>query len=147
MTIPITCNCQTAEQTSLARRNFMLSSALLDAGALVGYSTGNAVSKLAEGSTKTAIRMTALTRERRDQLSPDELTQITKGGNERFRKGEQYPHGVAEKAGKSPRASWSLMPRAWATPTLPSVTDCTRLPSSPGAGWLDAASLGKCRRQ
>mgnify|MGYP003393412898 CR=1 FL=1 len=82
------CNCHTAEQPSLARRNFMLSSALLSAGALAGCSTGNVASKSAQDISKTAIRNTALTKERRDALSPDELIQIAKEGNERFRKGE-----------------------------------------------------------
>ncbi|NOS74816.1 MAG: carbonic anhydrase, partial [Methyloglobulus sp.] len=85
------CNCHTTEQPSSVRRNFILSSALLGAGVLAGCSSGNVASKSVEDSNKTAIRNTALTKERRDALSPDDLIKVAKEGNERFRKGEQQP--------------------------------------------------------
>jgi len=69
----------------------MLTSALLSVGAMAGCSTGSAARKSALDNTKTAIRNTALTQDRRDALSPDDLLKIAKEGNERFRKGEQHP--------------------------------------------------------
>lgn len=54
------CNCVTTEQPKLARRNFMLSSAFLDVGALAGCKPGNVVSKSAEDSDKTKSRATNL---------------------------------------------------------------------------------------
>jgi carbonic anhydrase len=75
----------------------MFSSALLGTGALAGCSSGNAVSNSVEDSTKASVRTTALTQERRDALSPDDLIKIAKEGNERFRKGEQHPRDFLAK--------------------------------------------------
>jgi len=77
-----TCDCQSAEQPKLARRNFLLASGAITLGALTGCS---------QTAVSNPVRMTALTKERRDALSPDDLVRLAKEGNERFRKGEQQP--------------------------------------------------------
>lgn len=76
------CDCQSTEQPKLARRDFLLASAAISLGALTGCS---------QAAVSNPIRMTALTKERRDALSPDDLIRLAKEGNERFRKGEQQP--------------------------------------------------------
>lgn len=81
-TYPSACNCQNIGQPNQARRHFLLTSAALSVGALTACSHGTALE-----SAKT----TALTKERRDELSPNDLIRLAKEGNERFRKGEQRP--------------------------------------------------------
>ena len=83
-----TCYCHTPEPADLKRRKFILSCAVLGAGALAACSTGNVANPSAPVSHTDAFRSKALTKERRDALSPDELIKIAKEGNERFRKGE-----------------------------------------------------------
>lgn len=79
-----TCDCQLPEQAELARRQFLLSAGAIGIGALTGCSEISA-------SSPNTIRTAALTQERRDALSPDDLIRLAKEGNERFRKGEQQP--------------------------------------------------------
>jgi carbonic anhydrase len=76
------CDCQSTEQPKLARRDFLLASAAINLGALTGCS---------QAAVSNPVRTTALTKERRDGLSPDDLIRLAKEGNERFRKGEQQP--------------------------------------------------------
>jgi carbonic anhydrase len=77
-----TCSCQTDEQPSLARRNFLLATSTITVSALAGCS---------QETMLQTVKNTALTKERRDELSPDDLIRLAKEGNERFRKGEQRP--------------------------------------------------------
>jgi len=76
------CGCQSPEQPFLARRNFLLASGAISLGALTGCS---------QTTMTNPIRRIALTKERRDQLSPDDLIQLAKEGNERFRNGKLQP--------------------------------------------------------
>lgn len=82
------CNCHTPEPADLKRRKFILSGAVLGAGALAACSTSNVASPSAPVSNTAPFRSKSLTKERRDALSPDELIKIAKEGNERFRTGE-----------------------------------------------------------
>jgi carbonic anhydrase len=76
------CSCQTTEQPRLTRRNFLLATSTISLGTLAGCSSG---------IVTNPSRTTALTKERRDGLSPDDLIRLAKEGNERFRKGGQLP--------------------------------------------------------
>jgi carbonic anhydrase len=79
---PSICDCQSQAQPQLARRNFLLATSALSLGALTGCS---------QATMTNPIRRIALTKERRDQLSPDDLIQLAKEGNERFRNGKLQP--------------------------------------------------------
>jgi carbonic anhydrase len=48
-----------------------------------------AITGCSQSAVKQDVKATALTKERRDELSPDDLIKLAKEGNERFRKGEQ----------------------------------------------------------
>jgi carbonic anhydrase len=76
------CGCQSLEQPRLARRNFLLASGAISLSALTGCS---------QTVVSNPIRTTALTKERRDALTPDDLIRLAKEGNERFRKGKLQP--------------------------------------------------------
>lgn len=67
---------------SHSRRQFLITGTVLGAGALTACSYENTVNP---------IKTTALTKVRRDELSPDELIQLAKDGNARFIRGEQRP--------------------------------------------------------
>jgi carbonic anhydrase len=76
------CNCSTEHLVNPMRRHVLFAGATLSVGALHGCSVSNIVDP---------VKTTALTKERRDGLSPDDLIKLAKEGNERFRKGEQRP--------------------------------------------------------
>jgi carbonic anhydrase len=76
------CNCQKPEQSSLPRRNFLLATGALTLSAATGCT---------QAVIPQEVKTSALTKERRDELSPDDLIRLAKEGNERYRKGEQRP--------------------------------------------------------
>lgn len=76
------CDCKLPDQPRLARRHFLLTTGAISLSALTGCS---------QVTVSNPVRTAALTQERRDQLSPDDLIRLAKEGNERFRKGEQQP--------------------------------------------------------
>jgi carbonic anhydrase len=76
------CNSQLTDNPQLAKHSFLLASGAISLGVLTGCSLN---------TESNPIRSTALTKERRDALTPGDLIRLAKQGNERFRKGEQQP--------------------------------------------------------
>jgi carbonic anhydrase len=76
------CGCQSPDQPLSTRRDFLLASGAISLGMITGCS---------QPSVSNPVRISALTKERRDALSPDDLIRLAKEGNERFRKGERHP--------------------------------------------------------
>jgi carbonic anhydrase len=95
---PVCCSCA---PVSGGRRRLLAS--------LLTWGATGAVAALAPGALQVA-QAAALTREERDKLTPDQVLEMLKHGNERFRSGEMQPHDyLAQKrataAGQYPAAA------------------------------------------
>ena len=72
-----------ADAPHARRRSFL--------GSLLGASVATTLGALLPAGLRTAHAQ-ALTREQRDQLSPQQVLEMLKRGNERFRTGQMHPH-------------------------------------------------------